>query len=334
MDATYHRVLVVGIGEDEVSRRRIEAAFAAYLPGATPASGVIADFGPPGVAAIATAEARLGADAILAVRLLPVNQHSDATPGYVYGLPASAMPVGFESFYRSAMAAGTGRYEAASLELDLWAARTDSLAWSGIEPGVHADGRSDGHCERGARYRLGVAAAAAPLTWDFCGGACPRRFAIMAGQAAGAPLTVVAAENVYGDVAAQVGGEDVSVTSILDRPNQDPHLFEASASVAKALTQARITIAEGGGYDPWMATLPAAAPAPGRTTIVVANLLGKRPDANPHLWYDPATMPAVAGALAAAMSAADSPHETAYKSKARRLPPLPRGANRKNRRPA
>ena len=134
IDATYRRVLVVGVGEDEASRRRLEAAFASYLPGSTPASSVIGGFGQPAVADIAAAEARLGADAVLAVRLLPVSQHSDASPGYVYGLPALAMPVGFANFYRSAMATGAGRYEAASLELDLWAARTDSLAWSALSP--------------------------------------------------------------------------------------------------------------------------------------------------------------------------------------------------------
>ena len=134
LDATYHRVLVVGVGEDEASRRRLEAAFASYLPGATPASSVIGGFGQPGVADIAAAEARLGADAVLAVRLLPVSQHSDSSPGYVYGLPASAMPVGFAGFYRNAIATGAGHFEAASLELDLWAVRTDSLAWSALTP--------------------------------------------------------------------------------------------------------------------------------------------------------------------------------------------------------
>ena len=143
----------------------------------------------------------------------------------------------------------------------------------------------------------------------------PAVFALLASQAAGAPLAVVAAENVYGDVAAQIGGGDVSATSILDRPNQDPHLFEASASVARALAEARIAVAEGGGYDPWMAALLAASPSPERTTIVVADLMGKRPGANPHLWYDPATMPRVAGALTAAMILADPAHETAYRGR-------------------
>ncbi len=143
----------------------------------------------------------------------------------------------------------------------------------------------------------------------------PVVLALLAGPAAGAPLAVVAAENVYGDVASQIGGADVSVMSILDHPNQDPHLFEASASVARALAVASIAIANGGGYDPWMASLLAASPNSARKTLVVTDLTGQKPGANPHRWYDPAAMPVVAGALAAAMASADAPHEAAYRSR-------------------
>ncbi len=65
----------------------------------------------------------------------------------------------------------------------------------------------------------------------------------LAAQAA--PVSVVAAENFYGDVATQIGGGDVSVTSILSNPDEDPHLFEASPSVARAISGAKILIASG-----------------------------------------------------------------------------------------
>jgi zinc/manganese transport system substrate-binding protein len=131
------------------------------------------------------------------------------------------------------------------------------------------------------------------------------------GSAHAAPLAVVAAENVYGDVAAQIGGPDVIVTSILHRPGQDPHLFEASASAARALANADITIAEGGGYDPWMQSLLDASPRTGRRSLVVAVLM-HRTGGNPHLWYDPATMPVVAAAMAQAMAAADPTHAAGF----------------------
>src|SRR5690242_16076983 len=119
------------------------------------------------------------------------------------------------------------------------------------------------------------------------------------------PIAIVAAENFYGDAAEQVGGSAVKVTSILSNPDQDPHLFEASASTARDLAAARIVIYNGADYDPWMGKLLSASRATGRITIEVAKLVGKKAGDNPHLWYDPATMPAVAKALAAQLAKLD-----------------------------
>lgn len=129
--------------------------------------------------------------------------------------------------------------------------------------------------------------------------------AIPAMPVAAAPLTLVAAENVYGGVARAIAGGAAEVVSILNNPDQDPHLFETSPAAARQVADARIVILNGAGYDPWMARLLAAAPRPGRFVINVANLMGKKAGDNPHLWYDPAAMPKVAAALAAALAKAD-----------------------------
>jgi zinc/manganese transport system substrate-binding protein len=126
------------------------------------------------------------------------------------------------------------------------------------------------------------------------------------------PIEIVAAENFYGDVAMQIGGPDVRVTNILNNPDQDPHLFEASPSVARALSAARIAIYNGVDYDPWMAKLLGAARSAGRVTIVVADLVGRKAGDNPHIWYDPATMLACARAVAAALDTTDPTHKDAY----------------------
>src|SRR6185312_5079370 len=102
---------------------------------------------------------------------------------------------------------------------------------------------------------------------------------------AAGPAAVVAAENFYGDLAQQLGGPDVKVTSVLSNPDQDPHLFEASPSVARAVSAARYVVYNGIGYDPWMEKLLSAARSPDRHTIVVADLVGKKPGDNPHIWY-------------------------------------------------
>jgi zinc/manganese transport system substrate-binding protein len=124
------------------------------------------------------------------------------------------------------------------------------------------------------------------------------------GARATGPVRIVAAENEYGDIAAQIGGDAVAVTSVLSDPNEDPHLFEASPSVARALAHADIAIANGAAYDPWMDKLLGATHgAAERRVIVVADLLGRRPGVNPHLWYDPACAPALARAVAGAIEA-------------------------------
>ena len=79
--------------------------------------------------------------------------------------------------------------------------------------------------------------------------------------AAAAPLRVVAAENVYGDLAREIGGARVAVVSILQNPDQDPHLFEASPQTARAVADADVVIANGAGYDAWMSKLLAASPS-------------------------------------------------------------------------
>jgi zinc/manganese transport system substrate-binding protein len=126
-----------------------------------------------------------------------------------------------------------------------------------------------------------------------------------AAASAAAPVTVVAAENFYGDVAQQIGGDAVEVKSILSNPDEDPHLFEASPSVARALSKARIVIYNGIDYDPWMAKLIDAAGSRNRKAIAVATLLGKKAGDNPHIWYDPQTMPALATVLAADLAVGD-----------------------------
>jgi zinc/manganese transport system substrate-binding protein len=130
--------------------------------------------------------------------------------------------------------------------------------------------------------------------------------------AASRPINIVAAENFYGDLAIQIGGPEVQVTSILTNPDQDPHLFEASPSVARAISAARIVVYNGIDYDPWMAKLLGATRSEDRQVIVAADLIGRKPGDNPHIWYDPATMLACARALAAALASDDPAHKPAY----------------------
>lgn len=125
-------------------------------------------------------------------------------------------------------------------------------------------------------------------------------------------IAIVAAENFYGEIAAQIGGDRVAVVSVLSNPDQDPHLFETAPSVVRQIADAHIVIVNGAGYDPWMDKLMAAAPRPDRTVINAAQLTNAKAGGNPHLWYAPATMPAVAKAIAANLTKADGAHAAQY----------------------
>ena len=128
------------------------------------------------------------------------------------------------------------------------------------------------------------------------------------------PVKIVASENFYGDLASQIGGGNVAVTSILSNPDEDPHLFEASAETAKALSDAKIVIVNGVDYDPWMEKLLKAHWASSRKEIVVGALLGRKAGDNPHLWYDPASMKAAAKALVFDLVAVDPTHKADYEA--------------------
>jgi len=133
------------------------------------------------------------------------------------------------------------------------------------------------------------------------------------------PISIVAAENMYGDIARQIGGNLVTVTSILNNPNQDPHLFTTSPSVAIELAGADIVIVNGADYDPWMAGLLAAQPAPNRVIITIADLLGRKPGDNPHLWYDPAAIPDLTAQLVKILAQRDPSNAATYTKNAQTL---------------
>ena len=136
--------------------------------------------------------------------------------------------------------------------------------------------------------------------------------AFLTTQAAAQTITAVGVENQYANVIAQIGGRYVAVSAIATDPNTDPHSFEASPKIAAELAAADLVVENGLGYDDWADRMLAAAPNPARKLINVQQLR-RLPDStpNPHLWYDPATMPAVAAALATDLAALQPAH-TAY----------------------
>jgi zinc/manganese transport system substrate-binding protein len=131
-------------------------------------------------------------------------------------------------------------------------------------------------------------------------------------------IVAVGAESQYADVIQQVGGKYVQVSAIMSNPSTDPHTFEASASVGRLVNAARLVVQNGLGYDTFMDSIEKAVPDSGRHVIVVQKLLGLPDSApNPHLWYDPGTMPKVAAAVADSLAALQPGHAAYFKANAK-----------------
>ena len=145
------------------------------------------------------------------------------------------------------------------------------------------------------RFRLSLAVATIGVLFVLTGCSATT-------PSANGKIVAVGAENQYADVIAQIGGKDVSVSSIMSNPNTDPHTFEASADVAREVSTAQIVVQNGLGYDQFMNKLESASTNSGRHVIVAQDVLHLADSTpNPHLWYSPKTMPAVASAIEKAL---------------------------------
>lgn len=144
---------------------------------------------------------------------------------------------------------------------------------------------------RGARSRLGTVvaavAAAAAATAGVAGCSSPPPSQATDSDTV---IQVVAAESVWGEIAAQIGGPHVRVTDIVGGGGSsnaaDPQTFQPSPADTKAIAGAQVFILNGAGLDPWANQAAAADPGVGRLDINVGNEVGVDPGQDPYLWYD------------------------------------------------
>lgn len=163
-----------------------------------------------------------------------------------------------------------------------------------------------------ARWALPVATVAALSLLAACGGSSTGT-----ASSSGGTLNVVASTNVWGGIAQQIGGDNVTVTSFISDPNQDPHSYEANTRNQLAIKNAQLVIENGGGYDDFMDTLVKAAGSP-NTVINAVDISGKKATAgdelNEHVWYDFPTAIKVAGVIESKLSAADPSKAETFKA--------------------
>ncbi len=160
-------------------------------------------------------------------------------------------------------------------------------------------------------------AAVVPLGAALLASACSPAVASGTSSGAGGKIVAIGAENEYASVIQQVGGKYAQVSAIMSNPATDPHTYEASSSVAQEIGGAQLVVQNGVGYDTFMTTIEKAAANSKLKMINVQKLLGL-PDStpNPHLWYKPSTMPAVARAIAAGLASLQPAHAAYFKANA------------------
>jgi zinc/manganese transport system substrate-binding protein len=131
-------------------------------------------------------------------------------------------------------------------------------------------------------------------------------------------LAIVASSNVYGDVAQRIGGDAVTVTSLMSDPSADPHSYEANPQNLLALSKADIVIANGGGYDDFIDTMLSSADNPDAVVLHAVELsgLGGGDEFNEHVWYDFGAMSAIAAEIAAALSAVRPADQATFEANA------------------
>jgi zinc/manganese transport system substrate-binding protein len=164
-----------------------------------------------------------------------------------------------------------------------------------------------------ARALLAAAICAAALfALAGCGGAGST-------AAESGKLNVVAAEDFWGSIAEQVGGDRVTVTDIITNPAADPHDYEPTADDGRALASAQVSIVNGIGYDEWASKLLAASEDGARVEVDVGDVLGLKSGDNPHQWYSPESVEAVTAAIVKAYEEADPGHDSYYEAQAKKF---------------
>jgi zinc/manganese transport system substrate-binding protein len=135
----------------------------------------------------------------------------------------------------------------------------------------------------------------------------------MSTAAGGGKIVVVAAENVWGNIAAQIGGTHVSVTSIITDPKADPHTYETDPRDAAAISGAAMVIENGAGYDDFIDRLLSTNSNAQRDVLNLARTVGLGGgNPNPHLWYDPGYVTRAATAIADHLASHDAADAGAF----------------------
>ncbi|AKU35584.1 metal ABC transporter substrate-binding protein [Lacticaseibacillus paracasei] len=148
--------------------------------------------------------------------------------------------------------------------------------------------------------------------------ACGSNGAARQSSSTGSKIQVVASLDFYGEVAKAVGGNKVSVQSIINNPAVDPHDYEPTTKIGKSVASADLVVASGIGYDGWMDKVVKSADKSKNYLRVADDLMNKKEGDNEHIWYDPRTMPKLANTLADKFAKKDPADKATFKANAKK----------------
>ncbi|MDO5750155.1 MAG: metal ABC transporter substrate-binding protein [Rothia sp. (in: high G+C Gram-positive bacteria)] len=160
-------------------------------------------------------------------------------------------------------------------------------------------------------------------------------------------IKIVAATDVYADIAKQVGGDKVEVTAIIASTSQDPHSYEATSADRLKTKDAQLVVINGGGYDLFLEDM-AGKDNPNQKVVNAVKESGKLSDAdykhlvedhakghshesgdhaghehahefNEHIWYDMDSMKKTADKIAEDLASIDSANAETYRSNAKKF---------------
>jgi zinc/manganese transport system substrate-binding protein len=133
-------------------------------------------------------------------------------------------------------------------------------------------------------------------------------FVAVSASAVEAKIKVVASFSIIGDLVAQVGGEDIELTTIVG-PNADAHVYEPKPDDAQAMAQADVVFVNGLGFEGWQQRLVEASGF-GRDIVTVSDgIVELVPDgekaADPHGWQSVANAKIYVANIARGLCRAD-----------------------------
>ncbi|MBO0794645.1 MAG: zinc ABC transporter substrate-binding protein [Ktedonobacteraceae bacterium] len=140
-----------------------------------------------------------------------------------------------------------------------------------------------------------------------------------AGNTTSKVISVVAAENFYGNLVQQIGGSHVDVVSILSDPDVDPHEYESNVQNATAVAKAQLVIENSGGYDDWMDKLLSGSPNSSRLVVKAFDVAKVKLEDNEHVWYSIDNAQTIAQTITERLKQLDSADAATFDSNLQKL---------------